>query len=325
MLPLLCDDVRRRVEAALEDPALTRAADGLDRERVDAAMGQRLVADISEHELRVRDRILALRASIGAAEGSLERLLLLRAALDALPRIASLPVSDDVQRLFYEAFDYVAVPPRGAAFDAARGRFIALCKLTSLRRFPAGQFHWEMSGVPRSWLLKARGRDRWTLLWWMATRFKGFGPVFFIHVNANRKNRHVLTEQEADRSYFRMARSIALQPEVKGLVASSWLNSPDTSSVSPHLEWMNRTFKDNGALVVTIGPADPDCGVLTRSPERKKGFEAGTFKPTVGLVIWPRDAMLAWAAAHPDFANVPEPFTGPPKGMRTDAIAGHAG
>jgi len=298
-------------------------ADALAREGVDAASTERLLNEISETDPRVRDRILTLRTATGAGEGALERLLLLRSALSALPRLSSLPVAEDVKRLFCETFEYIAVPPRGAIFDARRGSFIALSKLVTLRRFPAGQFHWEQSGLPRSWLLKASGRERLRLLWSVATRLKGFGPVFFIHLNPIRKNRHVLTEQASDRSYFRMAQSLARQPEVKGLVACSWLNSPDTFAISPHLAWMNRTFADNGALIVRMGPADPNSGVLTRSPERQQAYEAGTFKPTLGLVVWPRSRMLAWAAAHPELEGGSAPATRLRKETVSDAI-GHA-
>jgi hypothetical protein len=66
---------------------------------------------------------------------------------------------------------------------------------------------------------------------------------------------------------------------------------------------MNRVFLENGGLVVVMGLADADCGVLSRSPERKKLYDAGLFKPTTGLVIWPRRAMLDWAARHPELAG----------------------
>jgi hypothetical protein len=322
MVTALIEQARLRCSDALSTPELTAVALALGRAGVGTADGERFVREISEHDARVRNEILAVRSTVGSSDGSLERVLLLRGALDALPRVSRLPVSDDVKRLFCEAFEYVAAPPPGAKFEAARASFVALCKLVTLRRFPAGQFHWEISGVPRSWLLKVTGRERLRLLFWLAARLKGRAPVMFIHLNAHRRNRFLLTEREADRSYFRMARSLALQPGVKGLVASSWLNSPDTFAISPHLSWMNRTFLENGALVVAMGPADPGSGVLARSPERKAAYDAGTFRPTVGLVIWPRDAMLAWAASHPELGNRP-PAVVPRPELLADASAGY--
>jgi hypothetical protein len=43
--------------------------------------------------------------------------------------------------------------------------------------------------------------------------------------------------------------------------------------------------------------------VLHRSPERKRAYEEGRLKPTLGLVIWPRDEMLAWASSRPDLES----------------------
>jgi hypothetical protein len=236
-------------------------------------------------------------------DGAFERVVILRHAVRSLQDIPTLPVSEDVKRLFCEEYSYVAAPSARTRFDVTRGSFVALCETATLRRFPAGQLHWNLSGLPRAWLLKVPGRSRLPLLYWIAFKLNGFGPVFFSHLNAHRKNRYVMTENESNRSYHRMAESLRLQPRVKGLVTSSWFHSPDTFTVSPHLAWMNRTVQQNGGLVVVMGPADPDSGVLTRSPERKKAYEAGAFKPTTGLVIWPRDAMLAWAARHPEFST----------------------
>ena len=112
-----------------------------------------------------------------------------------------------------------------------------------------------------------------------------------------------MLERETNRSWYRMAQSMKLQPQIRGLIASSWLHSPDTMRVSPHLAAFSRALLDNGALVIRHHAADPNCGVFYRSPERKKLYEEGQFVPTHGLVIWPRKEMLAWADAHPELAD----------------------
>ena len=51
-----------------------------------------------------------------------------------------------------------------------------------------------------------------------------------------------------------------------------------------------------------MGPAGPDAaGALSRSNKRRELYEAGDYQPQLGLVIWPRSAMLRWAALHPEF------------------------
>jgi hypothetical protein len=98
-----------------------------------------------------------------------------------------------------------------------------------------------------------------------------------------------------------MARSLEMQPRVHGFLTSSWFHSPATHAITPHLAWLNEVPLRNGAIVATMGPADPECGVLNRSPERRQAYEQGRFKPTLGLVVWPRDAMIDWANRHPEF------------------------
>jgi hypothetical protein len=100
-----------------------------------------------------------------------------------------------------------------------------------------------------------------------------------------------------------MAQALRMQPEIKGFVASSWLRSPDTVKASPHLAWINRTILEHGGLVVVMGMADPESGALARSASRKALYETGEFIPTTGLVLWPRDAMLAWADQHPELSS----------------------
>jgi hypothetical protein len=300
MLPF--EDLRHSIAVALAAADVKSAADAL---RADSRLedADRLVATVTAVN-GDQTALSAIRATLPAATppGVFERLLLLRQADRVLPSISALPVAADVKRLFGDELRYIAEPPAKASFDVMKAGFVALAEVVTLRRFPAGQYHWQKSGLPRSWILKVKGRERLTLLYWVARKLKGFGPAFFPHLNPHRKNRW-LTENEANRSYYRMAQSMRLQPDIRGMVASSWLRSPDTLKASPHLAWMNRTIESNGGLVVVMGMADPEGGALARSASRKELYEAGEFIPTTGLVIWPRDAMLAWADRHPEWSS----------------------
>ena len=175
-------------------------------------------------------------------------------------------------------------------------------RIATLSRFPAGQLDWEVSGIPRSWLAKVPRRSVPRLVSSILVELGGFQPAFFSHINPNRRNQGILLERESLRAYHRMARSMERQPGIKGLITASWLHSPDTFAVSPHLAWLNKVFLENGGHVLPLGPADVDSGVLHRSPERQQAYDAGTFKPTEGLVIWPRAAMLRWAAGTQEMA-----------------------
>ena len=246
----------------------------------------------------------SLRLPDESAARAFERTILLRAMRVSAQRLDSYPVHASVRRLYLEELRSAESPTPAAMsrFDLSKNIFVSLAKIATLRRFPAGQMTWEVSGIPRSWLPKVPVGSLPQVVRYLL-KLGGLGPAFVPHLNATRKDRAALLERETNRSWYRMAQSMKLQPQIRGLVASSWLHSPDTMRVSPHMTVLSRTLLDNGALVVRHHAADLDCGVFYRSPERKKLYEEGQFLPTHGLVIWPRKEMLAWADAHPELED----------------------
>lgn len=308
MLTALIDQTSQTCEESLSRPDLVDARSALDRAGASAADRIRIVHAVTQSassQEEVKD--LARRASDpGQADDSaaLERFLLIEAALHALPTVPTLPVCEPVKELICEEFQSWTRLDEAArkAFSVGKSRFVDMCKMASLGRFPAGQFDWDMSGLPLSYLLKVSPPSLPRALFVAAAKLKGRAPVFFAHLGYRRPSLS-LSEVEANRSYYRMAKSLELQPSVKGLVASSWIRSPDTHRVSPHLAWLNRVFLENGGFVAVMGPARPDCGVFVRSETRKRLYERGEFTPTIGLVIWPRREMIAWADRHPECAG----------------------
>ena len=256
-------------------------------------------------------RLHALRKSLAATGlpvggGAFERFLVVGAAFGAVDRVPGLPVDERVKELFYRKFTmYAAGTPR-EPLDLAQASFMAASCVATLSRFPAGQLDWVVSGLPRSWLLRVRRVDLPRLLSVIAFELGGFAPAFFSHLDPHRPNQGLLLERESLRSYHRMARSLIQQPAITGLITAAWFHSPDTFAVSPHLAWNNAVFLNHGGHVFPLGPVDPHCGVLHRSPERQRAYDEGTFTPTQALVIWPRQAMLAWAADRQDLQDAKE-------------------
>ena len=237
-------------------------------------------------------------------DGSLERFLLLQAAVQALPKLAALPAGTSVMGLFCDAFEHLNRPIEldRKLFRTGSARFKAMCKMVTLRRFPAGEFDWEVSGIPRSWLLEVDRRDLPRMLATIAFRLGGFAPTLVSHLGLFRPTRS-MSRAENDRSLYRIAEAMARQPRIRGWSGSSWMRSPETHRISPNLAWINETILENGGMVTNIGPADPDGGIFARSEARRQAYEAGDFKPKNGLAIWPRREMLAWAAQHPELAE----------------------
>lgn len=229
---------------------------------------------------------------------------LLHTALASLPRVARLPVEPIVMLRLCDVFRSFCELPRGD--DDVRFRpdldfhGCALAGCAALTRFPAGQLDWEISGLPRSYLLRMPFQDLPRVCRTIVRDLRGLRPCFTAHMGVRRYSL-LFVEAESHRSYHRMARSMTLQPDVKGLLMAAWLHSPETIRVSAHLAWTNRTPLAHGATLTDLGPASPSDGFLTGSPERQRLFEAGRYRPTIGMIIWPRPALLAWAAAHPEF------------------------
>lgn len=245
-----------------------------------------------------------LCASIPTVPGQnlAERVLLTLASQHAIPQVPGLAVADSVKRLLADEFLSFANPPSAweRCFQIDDVRYREMVRVASLRRFPVGQFQWEVSGFPRSWV--ARARQPWRVLFDIG-RMGGFAPFFELHLNDRRKNRLILLEKEAQFSYCRVARSIEKQPAVRGLMMSSWLFCASTARVTPRLAWLREIPQSAGASLVDLGSATPESGFLIGSEERRKMYEEGTYRPKIACVLWPRKSLIEWANAHPEFED----------------------
>ncbi len=252
--------------------------------------------DTGAELLHLRDRF-----SFGQEENPVERALLMLASQYAAARVPGLPVDDHVKELFAEEFEFFANPPAAwlPRFRHDDVRYREMVRVATLRRFPAGQFHWELTGLPRSWVIKTH--RVWTLLRHVVGRMGGFSPLFEFHINARRTNRLLLLEKEANFSYYLAAKSMEKQPAIRGLMLSSWLYCESTAQVSPHLAWLRSVPQDAGALAIDLGPVAEDAGFLVGSRDRRAKYEQGLYRPKLGCVLWPRANLISWAKEHPEF------------------------
>lgn len=293
--------------AALERPIFMELADFLAARGFDSGECHRLVLSVDESPPS-HARVIDLKAAIEkdapelAADHQLERFLLLNSASRITAEIARFPVADSVKRLYENEFAFFASPGPEflSMFQLGQYRFAEMCKVASLRRFPAGQLHWEISGVVRSSLRHISPLAVPKVIDFLARRLKGYRPCFRGHLNGRRKNSMLLLESAQNLAYYRIAKSIELQPDILGYVANSWIHSPVTLKVSPHLEWLNSVFFENGGVVIDMGPESPDSGALVGDTHRRRLWELGEFRPRSAMVIWPRREILHWAAQHPE-------------------------
>lgn len=191
-------------------------------------------------------------------------------------------------------------PPQPARSPAFRAL------LTTMHSyFRAGSWWCERSGIPRRWLLDARGVSRIRLARYIGTAMGGFRPVWQTHLGPLGAGEH-LTEPFYVRSHLEIARALARHPSVRGIASSSWYNDPDLTPVSPRLAFVSRILAGNGCLCFEV-PIDEAMreSALRTSRTRREAHERGAYTPRSYARLWGRADMLRWAAAQPDWQPGP--------------------
>jgi hypothetical protein len=242
-----------------------------------------------------------LKSLAGLQGDSLERLLLWHAAQTAHAGLGALPVDPWVRSRLGE--DVSGFPTAAGSLAAGSYAFSRAAKMATLRRFPAGPMEWEFSGIPRSWLLKQSPARNLQLLWFVATRLRGLAPCFFMHVAPYPRNRALVLEKEVLKSYHRMARALRLQPEIRAILGHAWFFDPAAVRDHPHLQALNRPFRESGGTIAVLDAAAADSGILEGNLARKRDYLEGKLQYRYGLAIWPRKAAIQWAEAHPELAQ----------------------
>jgi hypothetical protein len=244
--------------------------------------------------------VAELKKAAGLNGDDLERLLLWYAARQAISQVPSLPVEDKVRAQLNQ--DLRQIHATDGSVATGSYQFVRAAKIATLRRFVAGPMEWEISGIPRSFALMATFPDNLRLLAFVTMRLGGWAPCFFMHVAPAPRNRALSVPKQVLRSYYQMARSLQLQPTMRALVAHAWFHDPAAVRDYPQLRVLSEPYTDHGGLIVTLDPAPPSSGVLTGNNQRKADYISGKIVYRYGLAIWPRDAAVRWADAHPEYA-----------------------
>lgn len=282
--------------------------------------------------------VFALKALIAqvppeaaAAGFPVERYAILQALLAATSRLPDFPLPNSVRRLFTVLCREVAgrapcwrghfhenlIRHENRIYGEDGERFRDLARLATLRRHPAGDYVFDFSPVlPRSWLLKAHPSALPGLLYKVLVECGGWGPTVAPHINSGRANQLFLRKEEFERSLARIARALAMRPDVKALATNSWLLSAATAGKSPNLAWFRTFFAGQGAYLIDMEPAASDAGFRVGSVQRRRLHDSACFFPRDTLALWPRRDVLAWAAAHPDLADPDDDPVEPPRKRR---------
>jgi hypothetical protein len=258
----------------------------------------------SVHTIRRMKSALPLAAAIRGA--NVERYALLQAFTTATTRIGSSPVAESVKYCFASTCEQIAAnePQWRPFYDEASVHFMEGVKLATLQRFPAGDLVFAIyDRLPYSWLLKVCPAHLPGLVRQVGLAMGGLGPLITPHINNGRRNQLCMLRKNSLFSLWRIAKTLELNPHVRGFYAVSWFFSAETEREFPHLAWMRTMYTDEGAYVVDMEVAPRDAGFLIGSDKRRQLYDQGKFHPRRSLVLWPRREFLAWAARHPELAD----------------------
>jgi hypothetical protein len=328
-LPLSIDDLvcdaLTRVDVALAAPELVAACARASSAPFSAEDWFRLLAELcwnpsSAPTIQKLEAALTLEGD-AAASAMMGRYAALKALSVALTKIADQRLPDAVKRSYVAFSRQIAARERHWEwlynFDNNSETFRELAAYVTLFGFPVGDvgFGFDLRSPVRSILfVHPLTLPRFLL---EVGLFMTGGPVLVPHMNYARKSL-ILPRIEYQRSLWLMARTLELRPEVKGLMAISWVHSAVVGQVFPSLAWMRDVFVEAGACVVELQPAKPRrYGFNYNNPKRLKLYEEGKFFPRQSIVLWPRDALIAWAANHPELAAEGEMITSARRGVHS--------
>ncbi len=169
---------------------------------------------------------------------------------------------------------------------------LALCRLKLL---PCGSELVDVySGVPRSILFRDAFQQFVRCTGFLLREASGFRPWYESHWD--RRLIPSFTPQGYDQCYLRIAELLQLNPEIKGMMGSSWWFDPALEPVSPNLSFLRKVPLDNGARLFRVGTsAAATQAAIQLSSERRRLYDSGEYHPTIYLLAWTRKDMLEWA------------------------------
>jgi hypothetical protein len=169
---------------------------------------------------------------------------------------------------------------------------LALCRLKLL---PCGSELVDVySGVPRRILFQGDLQQFVCCTRFFLVRGSGFRPWYESHWD--RRLIRSFTSQDYDQCYLRIADLLELNPEIKGMMGSSWWFDPALESISPNLSFLRKVPLDHGAQLFRVGTSAASTqAAIHLSAERRRRYDSGRYLPTIYMLAWDRKDLLEWA------------------------------
>lgn len=188
--------------------------------------------------------------------------------------------------------------PRQGFYLHGNDRFAKDFAVCRGKLLPCGvEFVDRTSGVPRRTLLSGGLRQLVSSLGFFTTRAGGFRPFYELHFD--RRSIRAFNEDGYAELYLRIADLLALDPEARGVMSSSWWHDPRLAAISPELAFIDRHPKGAGARLLFVEENRTAAADATRFAERRTTLHAqGLYRPRVYLLVWARQDILAWAQRY---------------------------
>ena len=246
-------------------------------------------------------------AAAAAARGQLEaptraqvsRLLVAELASALMARLADRNLTRDVLVLVPAAMARLLQQlgtASGAGYEFPDDDFVKDLRFAAGLTVPGGAEVLDLRsklGTRASLQFLARRPSLGALLAMLGNR--SIDPWFRIHTE-KRYLRH-FHAPGWDAFYRRVASMLHAHPKVHGVVGTSWFFDPQLETISPRLAYL-RSPLAHGAFLVRGQTTAFDIASATVNSEARQALVAqGRYTPTPYTLVWPRDAVLRWAAA----------------------------
>ena len=233
--------------------------------------------------------------------GVWHKLLLVKLMRELRDRSARQAIPPSVQPLVLEEFGRICSDlgrnhPNG--YRLQNWYFLNDLGYCRLRLIPCGsEFVETWSGVARRTLFRGGIMQFCKGAAMFAGNLQLFGrlqPYYEMHWD--RRLARLFNENDYNECYLRIADLLQANPQMRGLITTSWWFDPKAIALSPELGFLRRVPEENGARIFKVGERHIALiHALMFSSERKAAYDEGSYLPLRYMVVWPRREILAWA------------------------------
>ena len=225
------------------------------------------------------------------------KFLMLRMMSNANTKPIDFEITDDIRELIATYFARILAEIQSDRVrnfryeNDLRAKDMGVCRL---RLIPCGaELIDRFSGVPRSVLISRNVVQTYSALRFFVFKSRHFRIFFESHWD--RRLIRDFSPEGFDRCYMKVASLLEVNPDIHGVIGSTWWFDPVVEQIAPELFYLQKLFLDNGAISINLGSdADAVMDATTFSPNRTKLVESGEYVPRRFMLIWHRTDILLW-------------------------------